>query len=357
MAFLIIYFLFGVSIFINPLYVKFHHKLSYGICYAVCIFIVVNVVMYLIFGNFFSVIREAAGHKIFGIGEPSTILAFLGIKMSRVLFPLATGLNSFATIAGAGVIIGTIFVLGENSSFAHKFGGTISILASVFALLCVDSRFAIIAVFITMLLVLGSLRKSGQLLRRILWVIPCVMILIPLVYLSLAKVLVDLKLINVFSRSSSDFITLNGRSQIWTKVISTLLEFSPEQIIGYGIYGQISSGFSKHYPSFFGGYNSMHNFMFQYIFDIGYIGLFTFLVIYTLILYQLFKRNDLVKASQHTYSAYLILIAHLIYLLLSGTTEAILTIYNRESFTLLILTIAATLPLCSTDHDNQSYYL
>ena len=111
---------------------------------SVVIFIFINFFMYLAGFENVKQIHE------YGYGT-SAILRSLGIEANRVMFPLASGLNSYGTL----LAIGAIYSAAKLTNSSHRIWHLLSLAVAVWSLLLLDSRsalaVAVIGIFVVWL--------------------------------------------------------------------------------------------------------------------------------------------------------------------------------------------------------------
>jgi hypothetical protein len=121
--------------------------------------------------------------------------------------------------------------------------------------------------------------------------------------------------------------------------INELSSFSGRHLVGFGMYGQATTGISDQYSYLFKGYEattlervSLHNVYLQVLIDNGYLGLFAYLAAVFMVILCLRK------CSCESCNLKLIILC---YLFLSGFTEPVPSIYNLTVF-LIFIVISAT---------------
>ena len=87
---------------------------------------------------------------------------------------------------------------------------------------------------------------------------PFIIPILPLALLQFLNFISNFKGIDFISRNATGIHTLNSRTLIWGPVLAHLAEFDPMHIVGYGLYGQKSSGVSQWFDIFTGLYNYEH---------------------------------------------------------------------------------------------------
>ena len=338
-SFWVAIFIMSSSIFLAPNNYPHRNILRWGIILAGGTYILFNV-----FFHFFSIplfdveARYAEGYADSSLGN-STILALLGLNQSRMLFPTAAGINSMGPIAGVTLVISLMLFLQRTviRSLFQKVFASVTCLASIYVLLGTDSRFSLISVFLTLFFM------TLPLLKKFSW-FNLGVVLSPLVPLLLITILnnidsFEFSVLGNLTRNTNDLITFNGRTYLWEAGYRLLSWFQPEHLWGFGFRSQAASANAAYLPRFpWNPHPELHNFALQYVFDLGYIGLLTFILLYTTLIsrLKLLYRDDPQTGNM--------LMSMAVYFMFISTIETALTYYNYEVFTLLLLMLAANLP-------------
>ncbi len=127
---------------------------------------------------------------------------------------------------------------------------------------------------------------------------------------------------------------------IWDAVLGFLRHPHVEQIYGYGVYGQLQSGVVYSYSYLFGDtlqpiYEHAHNLALQTVLDFGYVGLasLAFLVVRS-------AQGLEHRARLNDSAAALAMLALLLVLALSGTTESYPSYFSLDTLALFVLSCA-----------------
>ncbi|MBD2664826.1 hypothetical protein B6N60_04098 [Richelia sinica FACHB-800] len=312
------------------------HKLVMAICYSIPVYVVANVLLSVAGIN-------PSPEKIAGLygtatTQSSYFLTILGLQSHRVLFPLASGINSFGVAAGASLLLGIAMFLEEKKYIFKKIIALFITLFGLYASLMCDSRGPLFMSFLSLLFMKIAISKTRGLVPYLIVLTPLFLILF-----SLFIATVDIPFVEVLSRNPSSQV-LTGREVIWNSAIQELSHFSLNHLLGFGIYGQAASSVSANYSDIFEKryainpeLASLHNAQLQYIIDIGYIGLFSFITTYILTIKKLIKSaNNFQSGSNNA-------IVLLTYFSFAGAFEVTNTIYSAETFPIFIWLVVASL--------------
>jgi O-antigen ligase len=255
----------------------------------------------------------------------SYMAKLFGLEIQRVYFALAPGLQTYGILVGLTLLLASqgIFVAKEKKILLLEI---VAFSVSAITIVMCDTRgsllyFIIALVYIT---IYKNLKVNRSAFALIISMLSAFYILFTsgAIFYKYYAILID------FSRSNVSIVS--SREIIWQSVIDHIVEFPDQLIMGYGAYSQYVSGVSNSYSHLFKNWTdplmaSMHNTYFQLLFDIGIIGFINFSIIVilfyskTLNLYYHDKR-------------YLIVIAIMTYMLLSGLTDGSVVIYNYLMF-------------------------
>ena len=258
----------------------------------------------------------------YGNGK-ATLLLLLGFDTNRVMFPLASGLNSYGSILALGSAYAS-YSLGRTQGKIARTFYLLTIVLALVSLLLLDSRMAIACWAVGLFGTLFRLPKN-----TLAYLYKVVVVTVPFssIVLLFSVVLLDSVLAgSAIARNSSDISTASNRIFIWGPVIQKVGSPKLENLIGYGYRGQIGSGVSDLNRYYFEHRldshetKTVHNLGLQYYLDIGILGLIIFV---TLLL-----RVQLNPAFDLEYMAML----GLVLLLLPGFTEASPMLYQAELF-------------------------
>ncbi|HEY4216044.1 MAG TPA: O-antigen ligase family protein [Gemmatimonadaceae bacterium] len=301
-----------------------------AIALSLGIFLIVNVL--LVVAGYTGVASDA--QQLIGRAE---MLAGLGIDSERIVFPMASGINAIGLAAGACLVCSMLLATRPNARAATRSLAFLFAAVSIGVILGSDTRSA----FVFALVIGGTMAAAPFRWLAVARWLPVTLPLLPFVVIGVGLWLSHADVLFLISRGSQDFATANGRAVIWGSVLGELSHFSTVHIFGFGYLGATASGVVHHFSYLFGkSYDenalTAHNTVLQYTLDIGYIGALLFLVMCGAILSGLARVS--VPALQLRAR---LQIAVLLFLLIAGTTEACATIYEPETFYVLLLALAA----------------
>lgn len=307
-----------------------HNELIGALIYALGFYVFLNLALY-----FFGINPPGT---LYLADYPAQMLSIVGISKYRVLFPMASGINSFGTVSGAAMI-GLFFLFKKSTNTLEKILLFFLIVFCLLAILFTDSRGSLLFSLMTIGLFLLP-KKVFRYARWIPFLISIFMLFIIVIPAgSLAKWLPDLSRPETVWQKPNE-ITVNdqceklltnseglfsNRSIIWRFAITELGSFHLEQLVGFGFRGQYYSGLNSNYSCLFKSYAfpqfaSLHQIWLQLVFDTGYLGF-----LFTLALMILVVRELSVYNSASKFSGNFALASISCYLVLSGTLEATIT--------------------------------
>ena len=301
------------------------------------IFFAIN--LYFIFNAIFHFVGIRSPEILYLSQTKAAMLTSIGINTNRVLFPTAGGLNSFGTTAGLGLVSSLVIITSKNVNRKFdKFLSLFAVLITIAIILLADSRGALAYSILVLFLILFL----PKIYYKLLAIIPIVAPLLPVAMITILNLLPS-TLISTLSRSGSDLANMSNRLVIWDIILKHLSNFSWVSLIGYGYRGQVVSGVSHLYAYLFTSYTndevaSAHNFLLQNVLEIGYIGAVIFIILLFVLIRNLSRANQ-TATNDYTPKAMLFV---LIYLILSGITEAVFSPDYQEVFTVFILIWTAT---------------
>jgi hypothetical protein len=317
---------------------EYHHfELIGAMIYGLGFYVFLNLAMY-----FFGINPPGS---LYLADYPAQMLSIVGISKYRVLFPMASGINSFGTVSGAG-LVGLFFLFKKSTNKLERSLLFFLLVFCLLAILLTDSRGALI--FSLMTIGLFLLPKKVFCYARWIPFLISIFILLIIVIPSgfFTNWLPDLdRPASVWE--NSDEIDVNdqcerylaaseglfsNRSIIWRFAINDLGSFNIQQLIGFGFRGQYYSGLNANYACLFKSYAfpqfaSLHQNWLQLVFDIGYLGLLFTLALLVLMVRELSEFNSLSTISENFSLASI-----LCYIVLSGSLEAIITPDAMELF-------------------------
>ncbi len=332
--YVLVIFLFGLSYSaINYIAVNRNMSLSYLILYIVvfpfALFCFLNWVL-LILGLDFNIKAYLSDE----LPEAVILSKIFGFRALRTVFPLANGINSYATYMGG------VFVLSLGLFFFSDKKKTLKAIICILmfvTLLYTDSRGALIYP-ILILLFLIFLKRNVKYLNWLRFLVILVVIG-PLVYIYILPWLGSLSGLNILSRSEGDWASGNTRFMIWAYSFKEFLSFKLIHLVGFGEYGHYGSGVSSQWAASSSRYVnaeialSPHNTMLSILFDYGYLGL----LVYISLLWQSFNR--LAFIFRYDNDTPLILLGFLIYNVIAGITESLGSTYVFNYIILFIMVV------------------
>lgn len=199
----------------------------------------------------------------------------------RILFPITSTLAMAPTMAAAYMVALPIIMIATRNCRIFR---TVAFLSAMVVLIQSDRRSALFAVvFITAIAIAAPLmfRRLAPWIIGVALASPILIVAFPAAS-GLTSFLAGL--MTPFQRTHEDITTLNSRSGIWTKSLEYYqvhIDFV-HQMLGYGTYGQVTSGASSAYGSVFAslrstwGLKSPHSTVLQLLFDGGWITAISF---------------------------------------------------------------------------------
>lgn len=271
-----------------------------------------------------------AGDTFSSSRSRSQLLALLGISAVRTGFPLTEGFNSFGIVAGSAVV--SSLVLAIRGVGRQRLLALCAFAVGLYGVVASDSRGPLVFAFVTAVVALLSTPR----LRRSLAVLPLLLPLVPLVLISLLKLIATTPLGFAISRSATDLSTANGRTAIWNLVLNFLGHGDTHLLYGYGAFGQATSAIGFSYAYLFPNLvppesATTHNIMLQTLLDSGLIGLLLLLATFVMLLRRLARKVDLEKSP--TAAA---LFALSLYVVSIGTLEASPSIYGEAQLAVFV---------------------
>lgn len=300
-----------------------------ALCWSPVVYVSTNVVL-----HFGGVAATGATYRTQDQELAASTLQLLGVSASRVLFPLAPGVNAFGPICAIALAIcATLWLRREQRKLA-----TLGALVSIYAILAIDSRGALMFGVLSIALVTLIPRARH---RGLGWVA----IALPLLPILLVTTLGALSSSTTAGLSrtgpgAESIATGSGRTIVWQEAAKVLSKPSIDSLLGYGQNGQVTSGASLWYAYLFVGQveplkANAHNMVLQTGLDLGWIGIVCAIALAAAVLTRL---------SLHALDPlYLALMTGCVAVLLIGVVEAAPTPANPESFAFWLLAVFAAL--------------
>jgi len=233
-------------------------------------FIAVNVISHMAGMRGFNSIEDVGQNKI---------LSLIGIQAQRARLPFTSGVNNFGAMSGLVAVVGFALVRSSRGFPLFAIGSIVAALGFVGGIL-VDSRgslgIALVVCVILLILTSKTRWKIG------IGFLPLLVLVAPIIIYAASYIISNTGLAKFFVRDGAlahRLGVLTGRDFVWESAFRILSEPIPMHLIGYGTFGQVTSGAIKGYAWIFLelpalARQSLHNNNIQVIFDIGYIGLF-----------------------------------------------------------------------------------
>ncbi len=325
-------FCFAAALFLVPRSLATLVRLRRGIYWGVGLYVTFNVVL-----HFFGIesVREITVWGSFG---KATILSSLGLDSSRVVFATGTGPGPFGVVSALGFIAGSLIASDKSVKRTSRWLAAGICLISLYALLLSDSRAAVFWLLVTYLIMWLAIGK----LDRFVVYLPPATIALPTIILSIAFFVANTQIGDELGRQAgaNNVESLSNRNIVWETTLNELRDFEPIHLIGFGVQGQVASGVGTQYSKIFSANyahnidkKTAHNYILQYILDMGYVGLLTFFLLTSRAIKTLISAEFEKHGKIHLYC--------LSFILLAGSTGVAPTIYVNEIFTVLILLIAS----------------
>jgi hypothetical protein len=281
---------------------------------------------------------------------PSQLLSFLGIESTRVLFPFADGINSFAISSGSVFMLLFPAVFASRDKAARGLG-LIFLLSTCAVIVMSDSRGAILFLSIVLLFGLLPLRFARPLMLAAI-----VTSLLPGLG---ALFFADALAIETSLRRPGGSLTeerfavleenlcegrvkprltaLSNREIVWAVTLDEFRHPKLVHLVGYGYRGQVEAGISEQLSCVFlthvyRDFVSVHNVWLQVLVETGYIGLIAAL----LLTYETGERLARF-AGRDDSGVYRGMFFSLIYMIFAGTLESTLSPDYYVTFALFIV--------------------
>jgi hypothetical protein len=309
------------------------------------------------------------------ISPTNSIASFFGFQSERIVFPLAsfgwgaTHLGSIMGITFVASCINLIYIRLRNkekfSKYKFKFRDVfwftvhlVSIVVSFWMIILADSRAAFFACIISVLifLILRILLIKPSSVKLILKNIPSLFIsfyLFSFFYMYFKDVLsYILETTNLYRDDSAN--AFSSRDIIWESILSFFSNFSPDHIIGYGVWGHYATGLNRLYEavifkSFTSSRFTLHSTMLQQLIDTGYLGIFVYILLTFLLLkssatifFKTINSNfDDPQSYPIIFSSWTNL-AVLLYLIIVGSSDNVITMERQFSMNIYLVLVMSS---------------
>jgi len=199
----------------------------------------------------------------------------------KILFPFSANTQVFAAESGLLATLAYVGILHGLDSHRNSVGYWYCLFLGAFGLVASNVRSALVAVLIVFLV-----SMSWKLLyKRYMPIIMVTIILVPVIFLvfsdSISGALSSVSFnVAQLARSGNvaELATLNNRIYFWQILFNKLSTFDPIHLIGYGAFGQVTSGLTRAYVGYWTNPDAitLQNAFLQHLVDIGYIGFVVF---------------------------------------------------------------------------------
>jgi len=269
----------------------------------------------------------------FSTPGPNETLASFGLSADRVALPLTPSLNA-AGVLGAIALTVSVALL-PRSNRLQRAVCCLGVICGAASVLITDTRGAMLGVLLAlvMMVVITRRERSGGRAALLLVLIAPLMLLVSQV--------VGSSLAWLSGTDGRSLQSASSRSMIWSNAIDLLSHPSIEQLFGYGLYGQVSSGLTIQTLYVFEYYLhplyvTLHNTVLQNGVDFGLVGIaaYCWLVVVGV---KTINRHRIVDASNSSNA----LLAGLIVIVILGSTEAVATLYSMPSLAELVVIYVA----------------
>ena len=272
-------------------------------------------------------------------GTTATYLSALGIHATRANLPLASGVNGSGALSAAGFAAAAIVALRVRRP--PRSVTVAAALLCAYATLMSDSHAAlIIAVGVVLLFAVWprARRFSG---------VALIAVLSPVIVLLSVGFVSSLGVGFLGRGSGAGISTVDDRVRIWKAAWHAVDHAdSYHLLVGYGAYGQVTSGASRDYAGLFEGvtpeplHNTVHDLTLQMLLDGGLVGLAALLLLGVTVFTALGRAAA--KGPSPPIQAFT---AILVVLLLNGATEALPSYLFTESLNAVLLVAGASVAL------------
>ncbi len=266
-------------------------------------------------------------------GAPNSILSAFGVTLPRLSnLPGIVGSSNIAIVSGASLLCAVFLASSHERA---RLVAIFLLIPSAWALILSDTRATIFFSLIVIFLYLFSSSRASKLIAQI--AISFCLVSAPILTL-LFYTANEIGFGEILGRSQDIGYRLGagtGRPIVWAAVFDELTRFKVNHIVGYGLYGDNSSGVSSSYSWMFSGLigpPTYHNTALQFILDTGYVTLFLFFAI-------LFYSTILISDSVLQERTKKLMLLMLTLICLGGTTESFFTVQKFESLFIGLIVI------------------
>lgn len=309
------------------------------------IYVAVNVLMRI--GHVGPSVAADPGERALAAGESASLLEHLGFTAQRIQFPLASGINTMGAVAAGGFAAAMLLAIFSDA-FPRRL--TIPLAAvSAYGALATDSRTSILISLVVIALTVAAPRLRTATAATLL------LGLAPILLISLLGQVGGGVFSELTRNKTEQASTLNGRFFIWKGAWDVAGELNSHTLVGWGAFGQVTSGASRNYAYLFRATPdptkyTAHNIVLQTILDGGYLSLVVFLIAVLLALRGLERairgeRRGL-RAPPRV-SPLAALRASLLVVLFTGVTEALPDYTSYDCLALVLVAFGAAAAVLS----------
>jgi len=296
---------------------------------------------------------ENANRSIFDDSGPARLLSLVGISIERVRFPMASGVNVFGVLSSFAIVANVSLLILKVYSRGSRLLVIAGLALSSYVIICADSRAAIAYTLLSVSIILYVRDRKVMKLSFVPVLIPFSAVLI----FASANVLPD-EILLALSRGGSGSL-IPGRDVLWEGIGSHFLhDFSFLHFLGYGLWGQVTSGIiNPFFATVFSDASienrllssNVHNFALQTLIDFGYIGLLFSIFFFVKVLKSLFTCFLRYRSPAFLFHGFVFL--HLVWV---GMSEAVPTIAIPDLF-LIFLYICVWAILMPGDNPSRRF--
>jgi len=311
------YFILGYTLFYLNIDIKLKESFIYSILISIPIYIFINIIL------FFLNIEILHSDEILNQSK-ALLLDKIGIEFYRSYLPLAEGINGAGILCGLSAVISYYLLKCYKGNIIINSFYILIFLSAILGMLITDTRGGIFY-FILTILFSYFLFKHNKVLKWFPWISPLVFLVLAFGIFYFQSIFPDL------NRSNTSILA--GREILWFLSIEKLLQFDYSNIFGQGYLGHEILNVFGQYFTFLEReehFTTTHNFILQYIFDIGIAGTVLTISLLFYIIKNIINSNDNLSLNK-------LLIPVFVFYILSGFTEVSINFYHKIMFNIFIL--------------------
>jgi hypothetical protein len=269
----------------------------------------------------------------------SALLKAVGIPSKKYIFPLYETVhpNTIGSLGGLLMVLaaGCIFHL-QHKSFTIKKLFIAYVVVGFGVAVLGDSRGTLFGAIACVIILVTLVKiKSYPIIKYLVFLFPFTHV----IFLTITSTIASTDAASNISRDGgNDMATGNSRKFIYETANRELKDFKPIHLVGYGEYGIYGAGLTMYYMEKFGELTRTeqvlisvaHNSALQAIFDIGYIGIFFYIMLMFIVLD---KSQKLFRQGKR---AFILITFFLFYHMVTGMSETYYGKYAKVSFFMLM---------------------